>query len=178
MSVRGESFDVVIAGSGPAGAVAATVLARGGARVLLVDPGRFPRDKACGDIVGPRGVKVLDELAVLPADDGPAADVVLVGLGGSRDARLLDLQHLGERDGAVGGHSVALEIRQPRRELAQHRPDGADGVIGPRRVRGKLSSWGDQSPAPCCQRIALVSPSNALPTDVKAYRAGSRPGSS
>ena len=77
--MRGESFDVVIAGSGPAGAVAATVLARGGARVLLVDPGRFPRDKACGDIVGPRGVKALDELAVLPTDDGPAADVVLVG---------------------------------------------------------------------------------------------------
>ena len=41
--------DVVIVGAGPAGAVAALVLARQGARVRLVDRARFPRAKLCGD---------------------------------------------------------------------------------------------------------------------------------
>jgi len=52
--VAGERFDVLVVGSGPAGSVAALVLARGGARVALVDKARFPRDKACGDLVGLR----------------------------------------------------------------------------------------------------------------------------
>jgi geranylgeranyl reductase family protein len=43
-----DSFDVVIAGGGPAGASAAHVLARGGARVLLLEKARIPRYKPCG----------------------------------------------------------------------------------------------------------------------------------
>src|SRR5207302_2100324 len=41
-------FDVVVVGSGPAGATAACVLARGGARVALVDKATFQRAKAGG----------------------------------------------------------------------------------------------------------------------------------
>ncbi len=59
-----DRFDVLIIGAGPAGSVAALVLARGGARVALVDKATFPRDKACGDLVGPRGVQVLDDLGI------------------------------------------------------------------------------------------------------------------
>lgn len=77
--MEGKRHDVVIAGSGPAGAVAALTLARAGADVLLVDPGRFPRDKACGDVVGPRGVAALADLGVLPDAARPAGDVQLVG---------------------------------------------------------------------------------------------------
>ncbi|MGH9231125.1 MAG: FAD-dependent oxidoreductase [Acidimicrobiales bacterium] len=54
-----ERADVAVIGAGPAGSVAALVLARAGARVALVDKAAFPRDKACGDLVGPRGVRVL-----------------------------------------------------------------------------------------------------------------------
>jgi geranylgeranyl reductase family protein len=43
-----ERFDVLVVGAGPAGAAAAMHLVRGGARVLLVDKARFPRDKPCG----------------------------------------------------------------------------------------------------------------------------------
>jgi menaquinone-9 beta-reductase len=69
----------VIAGCGPAGAVSALVLARAGARVLLVDPGRFPREKACGDIVGPRGIRLLDDLGVVVPRAERVGDVVVVG---------------------------------------------------------------------------------------------------
>src|SRR5680860_1538046 len=53
-------FDALVVGSGPAGSIAATVLARGGARVALVDKAKFPRDKACGDmiVVGPTSHRV------------------------------------------------------------------------------------------------------------------------
>jgi choline dehydrogenase-like flavoprotein len=57
-------FDAIVVGAGPAGSVAALVLARGGARVALVDRSSFPRDKACGDVVGPRGVRLLERLGV------------------------------------------------------------------------------------------------------------------
>ena len=41
-------FDAIVAGAGPAGATAARLLARSGARVLLLDKARFPREKPCG----------------------------------------------------------------------------------------------------------------------------------
>jgi len=53
------TWDVVIAGAGPAGTVAATILARAGARVLIVDRARFPRDKLCGDSVNPGALSIL-----------------------------------------------------------------------------------------------------------------------
>lgn len=55
-------WDVVIAGAGPAGTVAATILARAGARVLIVDRARFPRDKLCGDSINPGTLGVLRRL--------------------------------------------------------------------------------------------------------------------
>jgi menaquinone-9 beta-reductase len=82
--VSSGRFDVVVAGAGPAGSVAALVLARGGARVALVDKADFPRDKACGDLVGPRGVGLLDELGVPVPDAGQGADLLAVGPSGHR----------------------------------------------------------------------------------------------
>jgi geranylgeranyl reductase family protein len=43
-----ERFDALVVGAGPAGSTAAHRLASAGARVLLVDRARFPRDKPCG----------------------------------------------------------------------------------------------------------------------------------
>ena len=71
-----RSFDAVVVGAGPAGSIAALVLARGGARVALADKAPFPRDKACGDLVGPRGVQVLAELGVHVPDAGQGSDLL------------------------------------------------------------------------------------------------------
>src|SRR6188472_4295561 len=56
--------DVLIVGAGPAGAIAALVLARAGARVRLVDRARFPRDKLCGDTINPGALAALRRLAL------------------------------------------------------------------------------------------------------------------
>lgn len=75
-------FDVLIVGAGPAGSIAATVLARGGASVALLDKATFPRDKACGDLVGPRGVQALGDLGVAVPGGLPVGDMVVVGPSG------------------------------------------------------------------------------------------------
>lgn len=45
--------DVIVVGAGPAGSVTATLAARAGARVLLLDRARFPRNKACAEYMSP-----------------------------------------------------------------------------------------------------------------------------
>ncbi len=54
--------DVVIVGAGPAGSIAALVLARAGARVRLIDRDTFPRPKLCGDTVNPGTLATLRRL--------------------------------------------------------------------------------------------------------------------
>lgn len=56
--------DVLVVGAGPAGASLASHLASNDVEVLLADASDFPRDKVCGDFVGPIGLKELDELGV------------------------------------------------------------------------------------------------------------------
>jgi len=60
-------FDVIVCGAGPAGAVAATVLARAGVRVLMLDRARFPRPKLCGDTINPGALATLRRLALAEA---------------------------------------------------------------------------------------------------------------
>jgi flavin-dependent dehydrogenase len=61
-----RSFDLAIIGGGPAGTAAAITAARTGARVLLLERGRFPRHKVCGEFISPEGVALL---AGLGCDD-------------------------------------------------------------------------------------------------------------
>lgn len=55
-----QSYDVLIAGAGPAGALAAALLARRGARVLLVDKAAHPRWKVCGCCLNGSALAALD----------------------------------------------------------------------------------------------------------------------
>ena len=54
-----EKFDAIVVGAGPAGSTAAYRLARSGAKVLLLDRARFPRDKPCGGGLTERAVTQL-----------------------------------------------------------------------------------------------------------------------
>ena len=56
--------DVLVVGAGPAGAIAALVLARAGATVRLLDRSSFPRDKLCGDTLNPGALSILDRLGI------------------------------------------------------------------------------------------------------------------
>lgn len=55
-------FDLAIIGAGPAGCASAIVAARSGARVLLLERGRFPRHKVCGEFVSAESLELLGNL--------------------------------------------------------------------------------------------------------------------
>jgi flavin-dependent dehydrogenase len=60
-----NTFDVAIAGAGPAGTSAAIQLAMNGARVLLVEEKTFPRAKLCGEFISPECVAHFKRLGVI-----------------------------------------------------------------------------------------------------------------
>ena len=81
-------YDVIVCGAGPAGSVAATVLARGGARVLLLDRARFPRDKLCGDTMNPGTVAILRRLGLTGGFEAEALPVDGMIVTGERGVRV------------------------------------------------------------------------------------------
>lgn len=75
-------WDAVVVGAGPAGSVSALLLARAGARVLLLDRARFPRDKACSEYLTPETTRVLERLG----------DGVLAAVEASAPAHLMGMK--------------------------------------------------------------------------------------
>ncbi|HHY45989.1 MAG TPA: geranylgeranyl reductase family protein [Firmicutes bacterium] len=92
-------WDVVIVGAGPAGSTAASVTARAGLSVLLIDKARFPRDKPCA---GGVSVKSLHEIGLTPPREVIQREITGLILGGPGG-------------GSSGGHSGFL-IRHPAGE--------------------------------------------------------------
>ena len=64
------TFDVIVAGAGPAGATAAKMLGDAGVSTLLLDKSAFPRDKPCGGGISARALArfpyLTDALANIP----------------------------------------------------------------------------------------------------------------
>ncbi len=158
--------DVLVVGAGPAGSIAALVLARAGASVALVDKAGFPRDKACGDFVGPRGLRVLSDLGVPEPPGLDVGNMMVVGPTGrtvvlpSFDG--IDYPGRGRavtrtvfddalRSAALTAGAVAYEGRADRPLYSQGEltgftvaaPDG--GGRGPTRANGKAPEeiWAD-----------------------------------
>jgi len=67
MTRGSEVADVLVVGGGPAGATAATLLAREGIDVLLVEKRPPGAGKVCGEFLSAEGVAVLERLGVLDA---------------------------------------------------------------------------------------------------------------
>lgn len=68
--------DVLIAGAGPAGSMAAWVLARQGFSVLIVDRAAFPRPKLCGGLLTWKSIRLLEHVHGLRPTDLIEAGVV------------------------------------------------------------------------------------------------------
>lgn len=84
------SWDAVVIGAGPAGSIAATMLARSGLRVLLVEKSAFPRVKVCGCCLNDGALGLLDSVGlgdVVRGLPGRRLDSLVVTCGG-REARL------------------------------------------------------------------------------------------
>jgi geranylgeranyl reductase family protein len=103
------AFDVAIIGAGPAGASAAVAAARAGARVVLFEAERFPRDKPCGDALTPFAVEQLRKLHLLNALTGG---------------------HVVTRVALRGHHRDILDMRWPSGGRTERRT----GVVIPRHV--------------------------------------------
>jgi menaquinone-9 beta-reductase len=59
--------DVVVVGAGPAGSTAATLLARAGRSVVMIDKAVFPRDKCCGDGLTTLALREFELLGLRPS---------------------------------------------------------------------------------------------------------------
>ena len=123
-------MDVAIVGAGPAGSTAAYRLAAAGARVVLLDRQRFPRDKPCGGGLTMRGVDLL------PFDVSPVVEDRI-------DRVLLRLRWDRVAEQRFGG-TVALMTQRIRLDhflverAAEAGADVRDGV----RVRGVEADGG------------------------------------
>jgi len=134
------AHDVVVIGAGPAGSTAAYRLARAGARVLLVDKARFPRDKPCGGGVTVRAARLLpfsidpvvedvvDRIAC-GLDFGPQFERRSSGpLAYMTQRKRLD--HFLLEQAIEAGAEVRLETTVDARELDADVVVGADGCNG------------------------------------------------
>ncbi|MGB0787915.1 MAG: geranylgeranyl reductase family protein [Marinirhabdus sp.] len=68
--------DVLIVGAGPGGSALATYLSKENIKVLLIDSQSFPRDKVCGDFVGPVALAELQKLGITGLEQYPETNVI------------------------------------------------------------------------------------------------------
>jgi flavin-dependent dehydrogenase len=98
---------VIVAGAGPAGALAALILARAGVRVQMFDRDRFPRPKLCGDTLNPGALRVLGSHISL--------DTIL-----SRGLALEGMVLTGPGATVVGTYGPGLQGRALTRRVLDH----------------------------------------------------------
>ncbi|HEV2698689.1 MAG TPA: FAD-dependent oxidoreductase, partial [Terriglobales bacterium] len=73
-------FDLIVVGAGPAGCAAAITASRGGAKVLLLERGSFPRHKVCGEFVSAESLELLGRL-LIPEDGKLISTAPRIGKG-------------------------------------------------------------------------------------------------
>jgi flavin-dependent dehydrogenase len=101
-----ETADAVVVGAGPAGSAAATVLARGGRKVLLLEKDVFPRHKVCGEFLSADALPSLDRIG--------ARERVLRATGERMTRGTLHLP---------GGRAVSFALPEPAIGISRFRLD-------------------------------------------------------
>ena len=142
-------FDVIVCGAGPAGSVAATVLARGGARVLLLDRAAFPRDKLCGDTINPGTLAILRRLG-MAAFESSAVAVEGMTVTGERGVRVRCAYGGGARGLAILRRDLDAALARYAGDAGARLEEGVlvrgplvDATGGGRRVRGVIVAGRD-----------------------------------
>ncbi len=102
------SFDLAVIGGGPAGSSAAITAARAGMRVLLLERGRFPRHKVCGEFVSAESLQLLDWL-----------------LGESAPELIRNSLHLSEGRLLMDGRTLHIPVSPPAASIARYDLDFA-----------------------------------------------------
>ena len=136
-----DVVSIVVAGGGLAGAAAATLLARSGARPLLLERTAGPHDKVCGDFVSTEAQAHLEALGFdAGALGGAVIDRVRLVAGTRISEAALPFTALGltrrRLDAALLDHAAAAGV-EVAREVTVRRIDG--GVVA--------TSAGDLTPA-------------------------------
>jgi len=96
------TFDLAVIGGGPAGTCAAITAVRAGARVLLLERGRLPRQRVCGEFVSAESLTLLAGL-----------------LASSAPALLSDALRIPQARLFFDGHSVHAPIDPPAASIAR-----------------------------------------------------------
>src|SRR6185503_7375623 len=148
MSSGPMRYDALIVGAGPAGSVAARLLAKAGWQVALVERATFPRRKVCGEFISAATLPVLEACGVGEAFSvaaGPpvmrvgiyAGDAALTAPGEKTWGRALGREHLDLllRDAAV---AAGARLFQPMElESLQRDGDGFACILGEAEMRAR-----------------------------------------
>jgi geranylgeranyl reductase family protein len=97
-------WDAIVVGAGPAGSATALLLARGGARVLLLDRARFPREKPCSEYLSPKSTRVLGRLG----------EDVLAAVAAAAPAQLTGMKVVAPSGAEVVGRFETFSYALPR----------------------------------------------------------------
>lgn len=130
-------YDLAVVGAGPAGSTTAIMAARRGLKVALIDRQSFPRDKTCGDGIGPTAVRALNSIGLSDIFDGclPVRDVTIFGPAGEHLASTIP-----PIDGEAAYGYVIPRVEFDRRLHCRALAEGADDFQGHRFTGMRLLS--------------------------------------